>query len=133
MYENDSFFTLTAFGRIGLVCLSAAMAIATVWLFLWISRGFSIPVRVMTAIVFLWLFTWLSPQIYYFYYMLLFDFLEFKIIPQLPPGPIEIFQLLTFTEDFNFSKHGKGVLGWILIFLAVKPLWKTIPTRDQDR
>ena len=133
MYDGDSFYTLTMAGRIGLVCLSMAMATATIWLFLKTSRNFPRPVKIPIAIAFLWLFVWLSPQIYYFYYMLIFDFLEFKIIPGLPPGPIEIFRLLTFSDDFNFSKHGKGILGWAMILMALWPLKTPTPKPDPDR
>ena len=137
MYDGDSFFTLTMAGRIGLVVLSTVMFLGTLYLFHRASRRVGRLLGIAIAVVFLWLFVWLSPQIYYLYYMLIFDFLELKRIPDWPPDPIEIARLLFFIDDFNLSKHGKGILGWIMIVMAIWPnLWKrgnSSPTPDQDR
>ncbi len=120
MYEGDSFYTLTLLGRTGLILLSTAMAFITIGLFLKVSSRYSKSVGVGLAIVFLGLFVSLSPQFYYTYYMLIFEGLPVQSVIRKPPGPVEIFQFLTFTEDATFSKHAKGVLGWVLIVLALR-------------
>lgn len=119
MYQDDSFFTLTLAGQTGLVLLSTLMASMTVIVFCKLARPLNQISAAGLAVIFLWLHVWLSPQPYYFYYMLLYDGLPLQSVLAIPPSPGEILRLLTFTGDFNLSAHGKGVLGWLMILIAI--------------
>lgn len=121
MYSDDTFFHLSIPGQIGLAILSALLCIITVWIFHKTSSRFGLLVKVLLAIVFLWTFTWVSPQIYYLYYWVIFDGLPLQSVIQTPPSVAEILAYITFSGEQNLSAHSKGVLFWILIFVAV---WK---------
>lgn len=125
MYENDSFLTLSVAERIGLVCVTLLLSAALIWLF-WVAiKRVNIWIRPLLALVFLYVFIWLSPQIYYLYYLVIFDFLDLKNVIHPPFNPLTLFNLLTFTESGKLADHGKGVLGWILIVLSFLHLRKT--------
>ena len=130
MYEGDSFFTLTIIERTGLVLLSSILAVALILTFLKITIQFKLVVKLAFSVILLWLFVWLSPQIYYFYYIFLFDTLEFQNVIKLPPKPKEIFSLLSFSDRANLSNHGKGILGWVMILLSLKNSTPTPKIRD---
>lgn len=118
MYENDSFLTLSIAERIGLVCVTLVLSAFLIWLFWLTIKRLNIWLRPLLALVFLYVFIWLSPQIYYLYYLVIFDFLEFKNVIHPPFNPLTLLNLLTFTESGRLADHGKGVLGWILIILS---------------
>lgn len=118
MYEGDSFFTLTVIGRIGLVLLSMGLAVLTAAAFIRIARCLVWPLRLLLALVFLWVFVWLSPQVFYLYYMALFDHLPLHNVVQAPPQPSHIMHLLGFSGKAALSDHATGLLGWVLIVLA---------------
>lgn len=125
MYENDSFLTLSVAERIGLVCVTLLLSAALIWLF-WVAiKRVNIWIRPLLALVFLYVFIWLSPQIYYLYYLVIFDFLDLKNVIHPPFNPLILANLLTFTESGKLADHGKGVLGWILIALSFLHLRKT--------
>lgn len=119
MYDTDSFFTLSLVGRIGLLAVSLTMAITWVWLFLRLTRRVLISIQFVIALVFLWFFVWLSPQLYYLYYLLLFEGLTLQNVVSQPPSAADILTLLLFIDGANFSNHGKGVLGWVLLLSVV--------------
>lgn len=119
MYEGDSFFTLTPAARAGLAVLSLGLSALTMLLFVRMTRRALWLVRLALAPVFFWIFIWLSPQVYYLYYVTLFDHLPLQNVVQFPPGPLEIAQLLSFAGKFSLSRHSAGLLGWGLIVLAV--------------
>lgn len=122
MYENDSFLTLSIAERIGLLCVTLVLSAFLIWLFWLTIKRLNIWLRPLLALVFLYVFIWLSPQIYYLYYLVIFDFLEFKNVIHPPFNPTTLLNLLTFTESGKLADHGKGVLGWILIILSfLKP------------
>lgn len=118
MYDGDSFLTLSGLGRVGLVLVSLTLAAMMAWLVIRVGRGRPLVVRLCVAFTAFWAFVWLSPQVYYFYYLTLFEGLPLQNVIQSPPSPIEMLSLLTFTEMFNLSNHSKGVLGWVLIALG---------------
>ena len=125
MYENDSFLTLSIIERIGLLCVTFVLSVALIWLFWLTIPRLNIWLRQFLALVFLYVFIWLSPQVYYLYYLVIFDFLDFKNVIHHPFNPLTLLNLLTFTESEKLANHGKGVLGWILIalsFLKPKPV-----------
>ena len=118
MYEGDSFFTLSVGGQIGLAAISLALFVAVLVALWWGTRRRSRPVRIAVALVGFWLFVWLSPQVYYQYYMLIFDGLPVQWVIWPPRGPGEALQLLIFTGPANLSAHGQGVLGWAMLCVA---------------
>jgi hypothetical protein len=125
MYENDSFLTLSIIEHIGLLSVTLVLSIALIWLFWKTIYWVNVWLRPFFALMFLYLFIWLSPQIYYLYYLVIFDFLDFKNVIHSPFNPLTLFNLLTFTESGKLADHGKGVLGWILIALSFLHLRKT--------
>ena len=122
LYENDSFFTLTLAGRIGLAVLSALLMASVLWIG---ARSFgkinlangamTLAARLILALAFFWLFEWLSPQIYYQYYRLIFDGLPQQIVIKMPPLPADIAALLAFNAKQALSHHARAILGWALI------------------
>lgn len=119
MYDGDSFYTLTAIGRTGLVILSITLTAALLWLASMLMKRLSLPFRVVVALILFFAFVWLSPQIYYTYYMTLFDGLPWQIVVKDPPSLRRLFGLLTFSGQANLSAHSQGVLGWLLLALAL--------------
>ncbi|MEO0328574.1 MAG: hypothetical protein AAF217_08245 [Pseudomonadota bacterium] len=122
MYNSDTFFHLTIAGRFGLAILSICLSIVLLFIFMKISSRFPLAVKIGIAIVLFWLFVWLSPQVYYAYYWFLFDNLPVQSVIQFPPGPKELLQLMTFSNNQNLSDHSKGLLFWVMIGAAI---WKT--------
>ncbi len=118
MYENDSFFTLTASGQAGLAALSLGLSVLVLWALWRGTGGRAWPLRIAIALVAFWLFVWVSPQVYYQYYRLIFDGLPAQWVIWPPRGPWEALRLLTFTKPSNLSAHGQGILGWVMIVLA---------------
>ncbi|WP_306115165.1 MULTISPECIES: hypothetical protein [unclassified Roseovarius] len=115
MYQEDSFLTLGAWGRVGLVILSLCLAMLMLWVVRIAGRGRGIALRILLAFLLFWAFLWLSPQIYYLYYLMLFDGLPWQNVVQPPPSPSEVLKVLSFTDEISLSNHGKGVLGWAMI------------------
>ncbi len=118
MYDGDTFFSLTMTARVGLVFLSAGLAAITAAAFIKVGCRMSWPIRLPLAPAFLWLFVWLSPQVFYLYYMVVFDYLPLQNVVQAPPGLDEILRLLGFAGKASLSQHAQGLLGWGLIVLA---------------
>ena len=115
MYESDSFFTLTGSGQVGLACLSLVLAVGMLALTLWLARG---RARIMSAFGLFFLFVWLSPQVYYVYYRMIIDGLPQQWVIGAPRWG-EAFGYLTFTGPGSLSAHGQGLLGWLMIGLAL--------------
>ncbi len=121
MYEGDSFFTLTVLERAGLVLWSLAMVAGSLWLMRIAVRRAHWAVRLAGAAVAFWAFVWLSPQLYYAYYLMIFDGLPLQIVVRWPPGPGALIELLGFQTRATLSEHSKGVLGWIMVAVALWP------------
>jgi hypothetical protein len=119
MYDGDTFFSLTMAARFGLVCLSMGLAALTAAAFIKVTCRMFWPLRLLLAPAFLWVFVWLSPQAFYLYYMMLFDYLPLQNVVQSPPRPWQIVHLLGFSGKAALSHHATGVLGWGLIVLAI--------------
>ncbi|MEM7239271.1 MAG: hypothetical protein AAF501_15810 [Pseudomonadota bacterium] len=115
LYAEDSFHTLSTAGQAGLAVLSLVLA-AVVLVLIWVSprRG----VLIVTVIVF-WLFVWFSPQVYYEYYRLIIEGLPAQIVIGDPPGTEQILALVMFSGEATLSDHGKGVLFWLSMALAL--------------
>ncbi len=121
LYDGDSFFTLGFAGRAGLIALSVFLSVVTIRASRRIGRRRRIITRILIALAALYLFTWLSPQIYYAYYLMIFDGLPLQIVIQPPPSPGDVARLLTFQLNATLSDHGKGALGWLLIAASLIP------------
>ena len=119
MYEDDSFFTLTTGGQIGLLILSASLALLTLWVAWRVMRRSSVFGRLVTALVAFALFVWLSPQVYYTYYLMIFDGLPLQWVIGWPVLR-DIVDLATFTGPANMSAHSQGLLFWVLVLLAIR-------------
>lgn len=118
MYENDSFFTLSPVGQAGLLTLSIIFGALVVFACWFVTRRLSWFVSLPIAAIFFFAFVWLSPQVYYAYYLILFE-LEWGRVIQQPPTPLFLAKLLLFSERANLSFHSQGMLGWGLIMVSL--------------
>ncbi len=119
LYDGDSFFTLTLAGRIGLLALSALLSVALIWASWRVGRSQRRFTRILIALALFYGFVWLSPQIYYSYYLMVFDGLPLQLVVGAPPGPDEAVRLLALQGASNLSDHGKAMLGWVMIVVAM--------------
>lgn len=119
MYADDSLFTLSIAGRWGLVAVSLLLSGSTLALLWRLMRGRLIFIRVVLALVLFAAFVWLTPQFYYLYYLVLIDGLILQSVIALPPSPNDLIRQLFFQERANLSYHSRGVLGWIMILMAL--------------
>ena len=118
MYREDSFFTLTIGGQIGLVTLSVLLAAIFLHICWRTTLGKFIWLRFAIAVFLFMSFVWLMPQIYYIYYIFLLD-VPWQIVIQSPPTPVDLGRILLFAENANLSFHAQAVMGWALILLAL--------------
>lgn len=121
LYDADSFWTLDALGRIGLVLWSLVLAGGALWFFARLTARLRRLLSLGLACVTLWAWLWLSPQAYYLYYLLIFDGLPLQWVIRLPPTPLDVLAHLTFSGPANLSAHASGVLGWLFVGLALRP------------
>ena len=119
MYAEDSFFSLTQFGRIGLLAVSGILFVVMIYLTRLFVTGWAWPVRLMLALILLWLFMWLSPQLYYFYYGFLFEDLPRQWVIGAPPPLGKTIRVITFTGPADLSHHGQGALGLLMVIAAL--------------
>ena len=117
MYQQDSFFDLSIVGQIGLACLSLTLFVLWLLLARAILRNRPVWIRLLGALCLFWIFVWVSPQIYYQYYHLFFEFLPVQWVIWPPPTPFKAVQYLAFQGPQNLSAHSQGVLGWCLLGL----------------
>lgn len=115
MYAEDSFHTLSVSGQIGLIVLSLALFRITISINRRVTRRVPIPAQIISAVAALWLFVWLSPQIYYLYYLTIFEGLPFQNVIRQPPSPMVILRLITFLGDATLSAQAQGALFWALV------------------
>ncbi len=130
MYREDSFFTLTIGGQIGLVALSLVLAVVFIYICWRTTRGKAAWLRLAIALFLFMLFIWLMPQVYYTYYIFLLG-VPWQVVIQPPPTPRDLIRILFFAENTNLSFHAQAVIGWVLIILGLfRPqLSKTKPAR----
>ena len=118
MYSQDSFFTLSVPGQIGLVCLSGILSAIALFACWRLTQGRSPVLRLAVGLVLVFMFEWLSPQIYYTYYILLLD-VPWQSVVRAPPSPRSLLRLLVLGENANLSFHARAVLGWAILLLAL--------------
>ena len=123
-YEGDSFYTLDALEQTGLLALTILLsglflvfgAIKSRFLYNYPYSKIVIPIidLVVTSGLF-YLFIWLSPQVYYSYYLIIFDDLPLQIVIKDGPSLAELGNLLSMTDRPFLSQHGQGLLGRALL------------------
>ena len=119
MYAEDSFFTLTQSGQIGLLVLSVALSVAMIGAIYFLTRKLPLLAALGMAILGFWAFDWVSPQIYYFYYLTQFDGLPVQNVVRSPTSPQKLLRLIVFQDEPTLSAHGRGILAWTLIVVAI--------------
>ena len=119
LYSDDSFFTLTVYGRWGLVAISTALAAVTLWILWRLTARKSLAVRLLIALVLFAAFEWLAPQIYYLYYLQIFENLPWQWVIGLAPPVGDLWDLLIFRERNNLSHHSRAALGWLMLVIAL--------------
>jgi len=120
MYAGDSFFSLSTGGTIGLAVLSGVLAFAVLCGAIRLMRGRGIVARLVIGAVVFAAFVWLSPQVYYAYYIFLFEDLPLQWVVRIPTAGI-FFETISFTGRSTLSAHGKGALFWVLVIAAAMP------------
>ena len=137
MYDNDTFFQLSTFGRTGLLMLSSALVALTLIVTFkvfnkipYVHLSIDILLRFIVALALFWLFLWLSPQVYYFYYLTIIDNLPWQIVIQPPPAFEDIAGILFFQNTNSLASHSKAALGWALIISAsIDTFWQRSGTK----
>lgn len=125
-YGEDSFFTLSVGERFGLVLLSLAIWAALLSV-VWRWGG------LVLAVGLFWAFVWLSPQVYYVYYLAIFDRLPLQAVVGWPPGPTNLIRLMTFSDRATLSHYGQDGVGWSLIALALlRPVMRRRAKRGKN-
>lgn len=120
MYSEDSFHTLSIYGRLAVLVLSMAMFAGLFGASYILMKGRRGAVRIVIAAALFWVFVWLSPQVYYTLYGFLFDGLPRQWVVGTPPTLDELWGLITFSGRQTLSAHGKGLLFWALVLLSCR-------------
>ena len=80
-----------------------------------------------------YLFLWLSPQLYYLYYLTLFESLTWQVVVAAPPSLGQLFALLQIPADASLAEISLGVLGrgllLVTLLTAAQRLWRPYVTR----
>jgi len=118
MYAQDSFHTLSGPGQVGLVVLSVILTSLILWTAWRLMARRNVTTRLVLAVTLFFAFVWLSPQIYYTYYLTLFEGLPWQIVVKRPPDPMTLWHILSFQHGATLSAHSLGLLGWALIVMA---------------
>ena len=112
MYQQDSFFDLSLWERVGLLCISATLAV----LFLLATRALlrerPVWLRVAGALILFWIFVWVSPQIYYTYYRMIIPDLPLQWVIWPPPWPGKAVLMMIFSGPQNLSAHSQGTVSY---------------------
>ena len=115
LYSQDSFFDLTPLGQAWLAAVSGGLFLITVFAAWKLLHNRPVWMRPVGSLLLFYLFVWVSPQVYYQYFHLLFEFLPDQWVIFPPPSPVRAFEYLTFAGPQSLSGHGQGILGWTLL------------------
>ncbi len=115
MYNQDSFFGLSQWGQVGLLCISTVLFIFMLFVTNRLLYQRALWVRIAGALVLFWLFIWMSPQVYYTYYRVLIPTLPLQWVIWPPDSPLVAVRYLFFQGPQNLSAHSQGLLGWFLM------------------
>ena len=130
-YPGDSIFTLSLFGRVGLIALTVLLVLLLItlsqlksrWLQhaprTWSGSGVTMMVFdvMLTTLLFIMALT-LVPQLYYSYYQLLFEGLPQQwIVKPLPLA--SIWHSVRVPREASMALHTIGLCGWWLLIVVV--------------
>lgn len=115
MYQQDSFFDLSQWERVGFVCISAMLAILFLFASYRLLRNKPILIRLSGALILFWVFVWVSPQIYYTYYRMIIPDLPLQWVIWPPASPVDALRMMVFSGPQNLSAHSQRILGWVLL------------------
>lgn len=135
-YGGDSFLTLSPAARAGLAALSLALALCLIALAtaksLALYRRFGAPgpvpllglglLDLAANLLLFHAFVWLSPQIYYLYYLAVFDGLAWQWVIKPAPPPSALLGLLALPAEAALAQQGLGLLGRALLLAALAPV-----------
>ena len=121
MYLQDSFFDLSQWGRIGLVCISTFLFLSVFVITAKLLAKKPVWFKISGALFIFWLFVWVSPQIYYMYYRTIFEDLPLQWVIWPVESPKVALEYLTFQGPQNLSAHSQGLMGWVLIATPFLP------------
>ena len=121
MYQQDSFFDLSFWERVGLVCISATLAVMILLAARVLLRERPVWQRIAGALLLFWVFVWASPQVYYAYYRTIIPDLPLQWVIWPPASPVEALRMLVFSGPQNLSAHSQGILGWALLIITFYP------------
>ena len=124
MYAEDSFFTLTPLQGAGLLVLTGSLSISMLWCVRRVTKHMKTLGRLLVPICVFVLFVWLSPQIYYAYYLSIFEGLPVQVVIGRFPDFEDTLRYASFTGPANLSAHGQGLLFWMMLVVCL------IPRRD---
>jgi hypothetical protein len=116
-FDGDSFFTLSLLQRVGLVALSLLLLggfASGVYLLGKRVGLFLIPV---TCAVY-WVMIWLAPQIYYVYYIAIFDGLPWQWVVSMP-SVTRLADLALFQTRDSLSEISQGIGFWGLLAAGI--------------
>ena len=132
-YAGDSFFTLSPAAGVGLALLSLALIV----LLFAISRAKSrwlagLPgpagagpglwaLDLAATLALAYLALWLVPQVYYLYYLTVFDGLPWQSVIKPPPAAGAFFHPLLLSEPASLSTHLQGVTARALLLASAAP------------
>ena len=124
LYASDTFFHLSLTGRVGLVVISGAMAVLSLWAAWAASRSQTLPVRPVIGIAIFCAFEWLAPQVHYLWYRQVIDGLPLQWVIDPWPRVLEApWRVMGFQEPASLSAHSRGALGWALLLVALIAPW----------
>lgn len=129
-YPADSFYSLSPLAGAGLAGLSVALITLLFALSLakarWLSARFgpgpglwSLDLALTLGLAYLAL--WLAPQLYYLYYLTIFDGLPWQSVIKPPPGAGAFLGVLLMTEPPSLSIHLQGVTARALLLAGAYP------------
>lgn len=119
MCREDSFFALTMGHQVGLAVLSLTLAIGLLWCCWQIGRRSRWLTRALISLGAFVVFSWVSPQVYYTYYLMIFDDLPVEWVITWPPDMAKTVAEFTFTGRSSLAAHGRGVLGWLCVLIPL--------------
>lgn len=121
MYLQDSFFDLSQWGRIGLVCISTFLFLSVFVITAKLLAKKPVWVKISGSLFIFWLFVWVSPQIYYMYYRTIFEDLPLQwVIWPIERSKVAL-EYLIFQGPQNLSAHSQALMGWALIAAPFLP------------
>jgi hypothetical protein len=125
-HDTYTILHLTPWVRFGLVSLSAALAVLTLYLAHRAHKAIRTErpwrkfiAHLTIAVAAFWLFIWLSPQIYYLFYMACLPGLPAQVVVGWPPSPANLIKLLRINFMADLPPIAQGLLGWAVLGQAI--------------